>query len=252
MNSILFMKRIFTNRIYWLSVMAAILLLLCSVVYIESSTGTKYTFTSLFYDGTVKEALETGSISMKNIIIGYDTSYLWMFCPIIVGIPCVIVNKTERFVLFRTSKNKYLFSKYFSTLFSSGLIILLAYIVYGSLSMLVTKENMWDEFFIKKLLSVFCLGVISSLPSIVLSEFVHNKYLILCIPFVFNYFMYIFLGNIIPYEVGKYIYPSTYQILFLYEKEMVIPCVAILIVMVGVCGLLKKYMMERRCDCGQQ
>ena len=130
MSSVLFLKRIFTSKTYWLSVMAAILLLLCSIIYIDPLTGEKYTFVSLFNNATVKEALESGSISMSSIVLGYDTSYLWMFCPIIVGIPCVIVNKTERFVLFRTNKNKYLFSKYLSILFSSGLIILLAYIVF--------------------------------------------------------------------------------------------------------------------------
>ena len=251
MSSILFLKRIFTNRIYWLSVMAAILLLLCSTVYKEPLTGKEYIFFSAFYEPVVKEAIENGMISISSIITGFDTSYLWMFCPIIVGIPCVIINRTERFIMFRTSKKRYIFSKYFSNLLASGLIMPMAYIVFGCLGLIVTDESICNELFIKKVLSVFCLGVISTLPSIVQSEFVRNKYLILCIPFVFNYFMYIFLGNIIPYEVGKYIYPSTYQILFLYEKEMVIPCVAIIIVMVGVCGLLKKYMMERRCDCGQ-
>ena len=252
MSSVLFLKRIFTSKTYWLSVMAAILLLLCSIVYIEPFTGEKYTFVSLFYDATVKEALECGSISMNGIILGYDTSYLWMFCPIIVGIPCVILNKTERFVLFRTSKNKYLFSKYLSSLFSSGLIILVAYIVFGSLSMMVAKENMWDEYLARKLLSVFCLGVISALPSLALSEFVRNKYLILCIPFVLNYFMYTFLGNIISYDISKYIAPNTYQILFLHDKDMVIPCSVILFVLILACAVLKKLLMEGRCDCGQQ
>ncbi len=252
MSSLLFLKRIFTNKLYWMSIIVALLLLLCSIVYTSPESGEKYTFISMFYDDVAKDALDNGMIMLRNVFMGYDASYLWMFCPIIVGIPCIILNRTERFVMFRTGKNKYLFFKYFSSLIASGLIMLLAYIAFVSLCMIISKENMWDELLFKKMLSVFCWGVISALPSLVLSEFVHNKYLILCIPFVLNYFMYMFVGRIIPYDIYTYINPGTFQILFLYENDVVIPTTIIMLALILACALLKKLIMERRCDCGQQ
>lgn len=251
MSNILFFKRIFYSKIYWLSVMAAILILLCSIVYIDMSTGEKYTFISLFYDETSKEALQFGQISIKNILLGYDQSYLWMFCPIIVGIPCVRLKKTERFVLFRTGKNKYFISKYFSNLLASGAILFIAYLIYVLLSMTLVEENIWDLELAKKILSVFCWGVISAIPSNLLSEFVENKYLILCIPFVINYFMHSFVTRIIPYEIWKFISPRNYQILFLNEKKIAVAGVIILFALIVVCAVIKKLSMERRCDCGQ-
>lgn len=251
MSNLLFVKRIFSDKIYWLSVMAAIFLLLCSIVYRDPLTGEKYTFISLFYDETVREVLENGGISMNNILLGYDSGYLWMFCPIIAGIPCVLTKKTERFVLFRTSKNTYFLSKYVSNLLTSGAILLIAYLVYMTLAMILMNENLWTMSLGKKLLSVCCWGVMSAIPSIVLSEFVKNKYLILCIPFVLNYFMDIFLGNIVPYQIWQYISPMTYQSLFLYDQKMIASCSAIMVTMILLCGALKKLIMERRCDCGQ-
>lgn len=252
MINIVFLKRIFTSKIYWLSVMAAILLLMCSIVYHDSFTGEKYTFISLFYDEVVREALEYGEISLRDLALGYDTGYLWMFCPIIVGIPCVILNKTERFVLFRTGKNKYFLSKIFSNFIASGFILFVSYFIYVTVGMIFLQENIWDMSLVRKILSMFCWGIISAIPSILLSEFVRNKYLILCIPFVLNYFICIFFGNILPYNIKKYVDPFNYQILFLQDKEMIIPCVGIMIFLVAVCTFLKKIILERRCDCGQQ
>lgn len=252
MSNIVFWKRIFTSKTYWLSVMAAILLLMCSIVYRDSFTGEKYTFISLFYDDVARKALEYGEISLRGLILGYDTGYLWMFCPIIVGIPCVILNKTERLVLFRTGKNKYLLSKFFSNIIASGCILLIAYLVYVTIGMILAQENIWNMSLVRKMVSVFCWGIISAFPSIILSEFVRNKYLILCVPFVINYFMCIFIGNILPYDVKKYVDPFGYQILFLHNVEMIIPCVGILLFLMVGCVFLKKIALERRCDCGQQ
>ena len=113
-------------------------------------------------------------------------------------------------------------------------------------------ENILNLFLFKKLMSVLAWGIINTIPCIALSEFIRNKYLILCIPFVLNYFISTFLSGILPYKVMKYINPGNYQSVFLMEKETWIPCVGILSVIVISCIVLKKVLFERRCDCGQQ
>ena len=250
MGSMFFLRRIFTSKEYWLSVLAAVVLLMSSVVYSDSFTGEEYTFWALFYDDTVQQALELGQISISRIILGYDSGYLWMFGPIIVGIPFVILNRTERFVLFRIGKNRYVFAKLFSSIVAGGLIIVIAYLIYAMFGMMY--ENILNLFLFKKLMSVLAWGIINTIPCIVLSEFIRNKYLILCIPFVLNYFISTFLSGILPYKVMKYINPGNYQSVFLMEKETWIPCVGILSVIVISCIVLKKVLFERRCDCGQQ
>ena len=251
MSSILFLKRIFKSKAYWLSVMAALLLLLCSVVYTDVRSGEQYVFISLAYDDAVIDAFSEGLFSLENILFGYDASYFWMFCPIIVGIPGILTKKTERFVLFRTNKNRYLLSKYFSNLFASGSIVALAYVIFSILILLVAKENIWNLMLLKKIMSVFCWGVFSSIPSMLLVEIVENKYLILCIPFVINYFLYMFCSSIVPYQIWSYISPNNFQILFFQDERIMIFDIAILSALILICAILKKLSLERRCDCGQ-
>ena len=252
MNNVLFLKRIFSNKIYWLSVLAATVLLVCSVVYEDVETGKEYMFFELFYNEVVQETLHSGVFSLSPNLIGNGMNYLWMFCPIIVGIPCIIVGKTERLVMFRTSKNRYVFSKYFSGLIASGLILVIAYLLFSVCCMAVVSECLWDLNFVKKLASVFGWGIYCAFSSAIISEIVQNKYLILCIPFVINYFMCIFLGNILPYQVVNFISPWNYQTLLLREFEESTVYILILLVLVAVCALLKKVLLERRCDCGQR
>lgn len=250
MISIIHLKRVLKNQIYWIAVASALVLLVCSVIYRDSLSGEKYTFLSLFYDEYAKEALKLGHISVENIILSGDVGYLWMFCPLIVSIPCIFTRKTERFLLFRTSKNKYMLSKYFACLVSGGSIVFIAYCIFISLCMLLVKENIWSIYIVKKLMSVFIWGVTSSVPGIMLAEFLENKYLILCIPFVLNYFMCSFVVNIIPYDIWKYISPSNYQILFFFERDTLVYIMGVILITLLGCAVIKKILLERRCDCG--
>ena len=250
MSSIFFIKRIILNKAFWLSVAIACLLLLCSVVYTDIDSGQQYLFISLFYDKVSMEALEYGFISLGDIFWGYDSSYLWMFCPIILGIPCVIVKKTERFALFRTTKNKYFLSKYFSAIIAGGAILFFAYLIFGLMCNWMSKESILNIYFVKKLLSVFVWGVTVSVPATILSEFVRSKYLILCIPFVINYFLNIFLYRFIPESIREYVMPDSFIILFLREDRAIKGCLIYTVIIVFSCALMKKIIAERRCDCG--
>lgn len=250
MSSIFFLKRIFFNKAFWLSVATACLLLFCSVVYTDIESGQQYLFLSLFYDKVSIEALECGMISPGGVFLGNDTSYLWMFCPIIVGIPCVIVKKTERFALFRTSKNRYFLSKYFSSVISGGAILFLAYLIFGLVCNWMSKESILNIYFAKKLLSVFIWGITASIPATILSEFVRSKYLILCIPFVVNYFLNIFLYRFIPEGIREYVMPDSFVTLFLRENRVIKGCLIYAAIIIFGCALLKKVIAERRCDIG--
>lgn len=250
MSSIFFLKRIFFNKAFWLSVATASLLLFCSVVYTDIESGQQYLFLSLFYDKVSIEALECGMISPGGVFLGNDTSYLWMFCPIIVGIPCVIVKKTERFALFRISKNRYFLSKYFSSVISGGAILFFAYLIFGLVCNGMSDESILNIYFAKKLLSVFIWGITASIPATILSEFVRSKYLILCIPFVINYFLNIFLYRFIPEGIREYVMPDSFVTLFLRENRVIKGCLIYAAIIILGCALLKKVIAERRCDIG--
>ncbi len=247
----LFIKRVWKNKIYWLAVLSALVLLLCSEIYIEFSTGESYTYLSLFYSEDMQNRLEYGVVSLKGIFMGYNVNnYLWMFAPIIVGVPCVLNQRTERFVLFRGSKNEYFLSKYVSNLVLGGGILVLAQIIFifsgmGLMQYLtvikqmnIASEPFWDSYMAQHLWDIFCDGVINTIPGILLAEFVHNKYLILCVPFVWNYLMDMFVMSWIPFEVRQMIFP----------KENLIVYAVVLF----ASGFLIRLVAEKRCDCGQK
>lgn len=251
MNKMFFLRKVLRNNLFGLSVLAALVLLLCSIVYTDLFTGERYTFISLFYDGVAKEALDMGKIQVISLLTGYDTGYLWMFCPIIVGIPCVYIKKTERFEMFRMGKNRYVFTKYFSSLFAAGMVLLLAYLLYAILGMFLMKEILWDVNILKKFISVFFWGIYSAIPSMILAEFVRNKYLILCIPFVLNYFMCTFFLDFLPSVVREYVSPYSYQIFCFYPSKNIAIFFGVLGLLMLGCGIVKKILLEEKLDCGQ-
>lgn len=247
----LFLRRVWKNKIYWRAVLSALVLLLCSVIYTEPTTGESFTFLSLFYHEDMQARLGYGAVSLRDIFMGYNVSnYLWMFAPIIVGIPCVLNQRTERFVLFRGSKNGYFMSKYISNLVLGGGILVLAQVLFifvgmGLVQYLnivkqmdITSEPFWDSYMAQHLWDVFCDGVLNTIPGILLAEFIRNKYLILCVPFVWNYLLNMFLMRWIPFEVRQVILP---------EENPLVYAVVLL-----ACGIMIKNVAERRCDCGQK
>lgn len=247
----LFLKRVWKNKIYWLAVLSALVLLLCSVIYTEPMTGESFTFLTLFYKEEMQERLGYGAISLRTIFMGYNIhNYLSMFAPIIVGVPCILNQRTERFVLFRGSKNGYFFSKYLSNLVLGGAILVLAqglFVLSGVglvqyltvvKEMSITPEPLWDSYMAQRFWDIFCDGVLNAIPGIVLAEFIRNKYLILCVPFVWNYLMDMFVIGLIPFEVREYILPEQNWIAF--------------VLVLAACGALIKIVAERRCDCGQK
>lgn len=253
MSSILFFKRVILNKVYWLSVMAAFLLVCCSILYTDTQTGEEFIVLSLFYNQRVKEYVQWGMISVKDVFIGYDRGYLWMFCPIIVGVPCVLNQRIERFILFRSSKNEYCFSKFISNLVLAGSILVFAYGMFFAVGMISGCGAFLGHMdFVKKIASVFCWGIINAIPSLLLAEFVKNKYLILCIPFVWNYFLQNFMGEMIPFEVWEYISPYNYQILFFQDSNKQGAGLALMLFYIAACAVFIRFFMERRCDCGQK
>lgn len=247
----LFITRVWKNKIYWLAVLSALVLLFCSVIYTEPTTGETFTYLSLFYNEDMQSRMTYGAISLKGIFLGYNlNNYLWMFAPIIVGIPCVLNQRTERFVLFRGSKNGYFLSKYVSNLVLGGMILVFAQVIFilsgvGLMQYLtsikqmdISPEPFWDSYMVEHLWAIFCDGVRNTIPGIVLAEFIRNKYLILCVPFVWSYLVNMFLLSWIPLEIRQVILPEENPIMFA--------------VVLAACGILIRAVAERRCDCGQK
>lgn len=94
----LLVKRTIKNKIYWLAILSALGLLLCSIVYTDPMTGESFTFLTLFYNEEMQQYLQYGSISMQEIhfdeiyrkpIMDLRFSYIYYLIGIIV---CFLIS----------------------------------------------------------------------------------------------------------------------------------------------------------------
>ena len=135
--------------------------------------------------------------------------YITLFLPIIVAFPFMVAFCTERnngnirFVIARTGKMRYYFSKFVSCFLCGGLAVLIGISLFMCAMHLLfppmSSYNMDIEIYggmaqqsefvlnFRYLFSNFLNGAIATMPAFFLSSFCKNPYIITCIPFMFTY-----------------------------------------------------------------
>ena len=136
--------------------------------------------------------------------------YITLFLPIIVAFPFMVAFCTERnngnirFVIVRTGKMRYYFSKFVSCFLSGGLAVLIGLLMFMAAMHILfpplSSYNIDAEAFggmaqqrselvlnFRYLFSNFLNGAIATMPAFFLSSFCKNPYIITCIPFMFTY-----------------------------------------------------------------
>ena len=149
------------------------------------------------------------SFSSANIFQKALSGYITMFLPIVVAFPFMISFCTERnsglmrFTIARSGKKQYYLSKFLSAIIGGGLSVLLGVALYGIIIALlfpslssydIPSEQMkwllpegYGNMIAKVLVTSFLYGALSTLPSLFLSSFCRNPYIITCFPFMLNY-----------------------------------------------------------------
>ena len=180
-----------------------------SFAYVDPTTEKTYSvFEALF---TLDRDFINEHYEFSSILIfrGAMSGYIPMFLPIIVAFPFMMSfcaernNGLMRFTITRIGKYKYYFSKFFASLISGGLAVLLGVLFFGVISAIffpnIESYNIpADELnymllnnlpvtVFKILGSAFVYGAISALPAFLLSSFCKNPYIITCVPFLFVY-----------------------------------------------------------------
>jgi hypothetical protein len=118
-----------------------------------------------------------------------------------------------RYEIFRVGKTKLLVVKFFGGVLSGGIALLLGYMLFGIIAFFLFPSFQSYEvspdlrqllflgnpplFIFCKLIGVFLLGVMSTLPAILLSAFVRNIYVVLSLPYMVIYFYNSLLGRAI-------------------------------------------------------
>jgi len=186
--------------------------LLCftAPAYVDYNTGKTYSiFEALF--SMDRQFIESHSEFAASSLARLGMSgYLTLFLPIIVAFPFMVAFCTERnngnirFVIARTGKMRYYFSKFVSCFLSGGIAVLIGISLFMCAMHLLfppmSSYNMDIEIYgglaqqqselvlnFRYLFSNFLNGAIATMPAFFLSSFCKNPYIITCIPFMFTY-----------------------------------------------------------------
>lgn len=211
-----------------------------------------------------KEKYKSFSLTYTQILNNSLSPYLTLFLPVLSSIPFVTYFCAERvgsmrFSITRTGKYIYCVSKFISALLSSGLAVMLGFILYSLVIILnFPPENVVFPDIVKMYIGMGLYGMVSVLPAFFLSSFIKNKYMICCFPFIFMYFYYTIVSKIQDMLRANEKYEILTKIIFLYPNELknifithntdVVLYNAILSA-VTIIGFT--LIMNRRFDCGQ-
>lgn len=190
---------------FLLCVAMTVLLLFAAEVYYDFDTQTRYSvFRALTYL-TPDEHAANYELCSQMVVQNACSGWFSLFAPIIAAfcfVPTVCTERGEkavRFQIFRTTRLKYSLSQFFSGVISGGAAISLGYIIFTALVMgLFPDIGEMSEFAADvllettfdlpyQILKMFLFGAFWSIPAMLLTSVLNNKYLIMCIPFFLKY-----------------------------------------------------------------
>lgn len=198
-------KKIITSRGFWLCVIMTVVLLFAAYLHTDYNTMNRYSAVRALMDFSAEELAEEFEFCNISVVQNARSGWFMMFSPIISAfcfVPLMTVEREEnamRFQIFRTSKLKYFVSEFFAGAISAGTATALGYAIFAAIAFpLFPSVSEMSDFaalmlegttfnFPALLLGMWCFGAFWSIPAMLLTSVLRNKYLIMCIPFFIKY-----------------------------------------------------------------
>lgn len=203
------LNKTFVNIGFAGAFMLTFLLCFTAPAYVDYNTGKTYSIFEALFSMDRKFVEAHSEFAASSLARLGMSGYLTLFLPIIVAFPFMVSFCTERnngnirFVIARTGKMRYYFSKFVSCFLCGGVAVLIGITLFmGAMHILfppLSSYNIDAETFggmaqqsefvlnFRYLFSNFLNGAIATMPAFFLSSFCKNPYIITCIPFVFTY-----------------------------------------------------------------
>ena len=289
------MVKIFTSSTFWLAVFAVAAIALTGTVTRDMENNS-YTIFDLLTKFTKEEIMyNMDEATAWGIIFRESSSYLWMFVPVLAGMPLIPLlcaerkNKAMRYELVRVGKTRFAIGKMISSTISGGLVLMFGYALfclviyilmpikgdaqgaYAYLDGILELHPGFDKIFSKmglsiilimKLLLFYIYGAFSALMAYVLSSFITNKYIVLCVPYIANYMICMFVDRqMMRQEFWKnpkwltdfvqFFKLDCITRIYLFNWDFIkgFAIQQLVFLIVGV--IIYQVVMRRRCDCGQ-
>lgn len=211
-------KKILSNYGFYVCIVFTVLLCMCSSVYFDSTSNDDYSAFRILTDCDMNFMLSDISMCSYNVSVQGCGNWLSMFIPVVsaftfVPVVCDEYNYSAvRFSIFRTSKIKYYTSKFMTGCISGGMAVLTGYIIYIIIiyalfpdisQYAVDKRELFEKGLLfsypkfqsmgygylltVKCTEVFLYGIFSSVPAVMFTGLMKNRYLVMCIPFLMKY-----------------------------------------------------------------
>lgn len=289
------LKKMLTSTTFWCAIMAFVVISLMGSVARDMENQNHNIF-DLLLNYSKSEIMNEMTVSAKSIIYTGSSSYLWMFAPVIAGMPIIPLlcaerkNKAMRYELYRVGKTRFMFGKLFSSMLSGGMVFMFGYAIFmiavyilmpikgmsGNtvpeyMDSLVYVHPGFTELYSRygfilivaaKLVLFFIYGAVSSAFAYMLSSFIMNKYIVLCVPYIFNYILCMFADRqMMRTGFGELsrtcqriiieVKCSNLEGIFLHEWAFIKIFCIIHGSLITLCVIVYAIVMNRRCDCGQ-
>lgn len=174
--------------------------------YRDSITDRAYTIFEIVLGNDNDLIANNYNLTQELLFVKVFSGYVVMFIPIITAFPFMVSFCAERdstnirLVIYRIGEAKYYLTKILSSIISGGLSFAVGVSLFGlSLTILfpsVRRYSVDNEILsqiipagitIKMILIAFFYGAVSTMPSLVISSFYRNRYIIISIPFIIVY-----------------------------------------------------------------
>ena len=134
------MKKILGSSTFWLAVVATAFICFTGSMAKDTYGLYNYSIVDILTDFSVKDIKENlDDANVKVIFVKETGSYLWMFAPVLAGMPLIPLlcaerkNKAMRYELVRVGKKRFALGKLLSSMISGGMVFMFGYALFGIL-----------------------------------------------------------------------------------------------------------------------
>lgn len=272
------LEKMIKSPAFYLAIICTVILLMTGSLYQSNLTSEEFSTFDFIFSEDKEELINNSGLYSYDIIVREVKGYFTMFVPIIVAVPFVYVlcgekkNNNTRFEIYRVGKNRYTLGKGLAACFVGGIITMTGYIIFSVIIIKIFPNGMSEvnmiqndylsqnsvvcKFMLKhfslfglaivKFFRMFLYGAFMAVPTYGLSVIIHNRYIILSIPFMIFYLF----SKVVEKHGSKILYmlrPDNIANVYSLDK---LKLFLIFGGMVIFAFIFYRFCLERKCDCG--
>ncbi len=221
------LRKVFTSPGFYLCVLFTLVLCFTAEAYTDYAKNKVYSVFGLWLSFSKEEMLTHTEMSAYQILHKATGGWLATFIPIVAAFPLLPLlcdesaSKNLRYSVYRETKASFLAGRFLTTMVSGGLAVLCGfalfvgavYLMFPNIGAYAPEVRVSAEWWIAgtyplfpklgypylvalDFVEIFLYGAFYTVPALLVSAFIKNKYFVLCIPFFLKYLVnYVYAGT---------------------------------------------------------